>query len=85
MARQLVDSLSAEWAPEKYKDDYREKVLELIEAKAEGNEIAIPEEAERPAPVVDLMAALEASLARAKEQGAAAEEAKARGRKRASA
>ena len=85
MARQLVDSLSAEWEPEKYKDDYREKVLELIEAKAEGNEIAIPEEAERPAPVVDLMAALEASLARAKEQGAAAEEAKARGRKRASA
>jgi DNA end-binding protein Ku len=85
MARQLVDSLSAEWEPEKYKDDYREKVLELIEAKAEGNEIAIPEEAERPAPVVDLMAALEASLARAKEQGAAAEEAKGRGRKRASA
>ena len=67
MARQLVDSLSAEWEPEKYKDDYRDKVLALIEAKAEGNEIAIPEEPERPAPVVDLMAALEASLARAKE------------------
>jgi DNA end-binding protein Ku len=85
MARQLVDSLSAEWEPEKYKDDYRDKVLELIEAKAEGNEISMPEETERPAPVVDLMAALEASLARAKEQGAAAEEAKGRGRKRASA
>jgi DNA end-binding protein Ku len=85
MARQLVDSLAAEWEPKKYKDDYREKVLELIEAKAEGNEIAIPEEAERPAPVVDLMAALEASLARAKEQSAAAEEAKGRGRKRQSA
>ena len=69
MARQLVNSLTAEWEPEKYKDDYREKVLALIEAKAEGNEFAIPEEPERPAPVVDLMAALEASLARAKEPG----------------
>ena len=69
MARQLVGSLSAEWEPEKYKDDYREKVMALIEAKAEGNEIAVPEEPERPAPVVDLMAALEASLARAKEGG----------------
>jgi DNA end-binding protein Ku len=88
MARQLVNSLSAGWEPEKYKDDYREKVLALIEAKAEGNELAIPEEPERPAPVVDLMAALEASLARAKEAGHAPEpeaEAPARRRKRASA
>lgn len=70
MARQLVNSLSGEWEPEKYKDDYREKVLALIEAKAEGNEIATPEAPEKPAPVVDLMAALEASLARAREAGA---------------
>lgn len=67
MARQLVESLSAEWEPEKYKDDYRDKVLALIEAKAEGQELAVPEEPEQPAPVVDLMAALEASLARARE------------------
>jgi DNA end-binding protein Ku len=92
MARQLVGSLSAEWEPEKYKDDYREKVLALIEAKAEGNEIAVPEEPERPAPVVDLMAALEASLARAKDGSRGSEkhdgeekEASGRGRKRASA
>ena len=65
MARQLVTSLSAEWEPDKYRDDFRDKVMELIEAKAEGNEIAAPEAVERPAPVVDLMAALEASLARA--------------------
>ena len=39
----------------------------LIEAKAEGNEIAMPEDQERPAPVLDLMAALEASLARAQQ------------------
>lgn len=69
MARQLVSSLSTEWEPERYKDDYREKVMALIEAKAEGNEIAMPEAPERPAPVVDLMAALEASLARAKDAG----------------
>ena len=85
MARQLVNSLSAEWEPEKYKDDYREKVLGLLEAKAEGNEFAMPEEPERPAPVVDLMAALEASLARAKEsENAPSAEAPAR-KKRASA
>jgi DNA end-binding protein Ku len=67
MARQLVSSLSAEWEPAKYQDDYRDKVIELIEAKAEGNEIAVPEVPDRPAPVLDLMAALEASLARAGE------------------
>ena len=86
MARQLVSSLSAEWEPEKYKDDYREKVLALIEAKAEGNEIAMPEEPERPAPVVDLMAALEASLARAQQAGHEPEpQVSGRSRKRASA
>jgi DNA end-binding protein Ku len=67
MARQLVSSLSADWEPAKYRDDYREKVIELIEAKAAGNEIAVPEAPEHPAPVLDLMAALEASLARAEE------------------
>ena len=65
MARQLVDTFSAEWDPAKYKDYYREKLLAMIEAKAEGQEVIAPEEPERPAPVVDLMAALEASLARA--------------------
>jgi DNA end-binding protein Ku len=71
MARQLVGSLSAEWEPAKYTDDYREQLLAMLEAKAEGNEIAVPEETAPPAPVVDLMAALEASLARAKEAGRA--------------
>lgn len=86
MARQLVSSLSAKWEPDKYKDDFREKVLGLIEAKAEGHVIAAPEQPEKPAPVVDLMAALEASLARAKEAGGApAGEHSGRGRKRASA
>jgi DNA end-binding protein Ku len=66
MARQLIESLSTEFEPERYHDDYREKVLEMIEQKAKGNEIVTQPEAEEPAPVVDLMAALEASLAKAR-------------------
>ena len=71
MARQLIESLSGPWEPEKYHDEYRERVLELIEQKAAGKEIAVqPEEADT-APVPDLMAALEASIAAAKESNAA--------------
>jgi DNA end-binding protein Ku len=68
MARQLIDSLSSEWDPDKYHDTYRERVLELIERKAAGEEIAV-QPAEEPAPVPDLMAALEASLAAVKSDG----------------
>jgi DNA end-binding protein Ku len=63
MAEQLVDSLAGPFKPEKYKDDYREKVLELIEKKAEGEQIVMPEEPAEPAKVVNLMDALKASLA----------------------
>jgi DNA end-binding protein Ku len=63
MAQQLIDSLSAEFDPAKFKDDYRERVLELIERKAAGEEIAVQPEAEDDGPAPDLMAALEASLA----------------------
>jgi DNA end-binding protein Ku len=76
MAQQLIDSLSSDWAPDKYRDEYREKVLGLIERKAEGEEIAIQPEAPKPTKVPDLMAALEASLAAVKDEddgGAAAE------------
>ena len=65
MAQQLIESLTSQFDPSKYHDTYRERVLELIEAKAEGQEIAV-QPAEEPAPVPDLMAALEASLAAAK-------------------
>jgi DNA end-binding protein Ku len=61
MARQLIESLSAEFDPSKYHDTYRERVLELIERKAEGKEIAV-QPVEEPQPVPDLMAALEASV-----------------------
>ncbi|MDQ1445317.1 MAG: end-binding protein Ku, partial [Acidimicrobiaceae bacterium] len=62
MAKQLIDSLATEWDPTQYKDTYRERVLDLIEQKAQGKEIVAQPEAAKPAPVVDLMAALEASL-----------------------
>jgi DNA end-binding protein Ku len=71
MARQLVDSLSSEFDPSRYRDEYRDKVLDLIERKAAGEEIALQPEAPQPAKVPDLMAALEASLAAVKDKGAA--------------
>jgi DNA end-binding protein Ku len=63
MAEQLIQSLSAEFAPDKFRDEYREQVLALIEAKANGEEIAVQPQAEEPSAAPDLMAALEASLA----------------------
>jgi DNA end-binding protein Ku len=69
MAQQLIDSLSSEFDPSRYRDEYREKVLELVERKAQGEEIAVQPEAPAPAKVPDLMAALEASLAAVKDEG----------------
>jgi DNA end-binding protein Ku len=66
MAHRLIKSLATEFKPEKYHDTYREKVLELVQAKAKGKEIAVQPGEKDTAPVVDLMAALEASLAEAK-------------------
>ena len=63
MAQQLIESLVTDFEPARYKDEYREKVLQLIEAKAEGAEIVAQPEAPTPTAVPDLMAALEASLA----------------------
>jgi DNA end-binding protein Ku len=68
MAQQLIESLSSDWEPGKYQDEYREKVLDLIERKAAGEEIVVQPEAPEPAQVPDLMAALEASLAAVKER-----------------
>jgi DNA end-binding protein Ku len=72
MAEQLIESLTTEFDPTKFRDEYREKVLQLIEAKSEGQEIVQVEAGEEPTKVVDLMAALEASLAAAKKAKAAA-------------
>ena len=69
MARQLIDSLSGDFQPEKYRDEYRDRVLDLIERKAEGEEVVLEAPAEEPKKVPDLMAALEASIAATKGQG----------------
>ncbi len=61
MAGKLVDSLAAKFEPHKYRDTYRDAVLEIIKRKAKGEEIETPEEPEREESD-DLAAALEASL-----------------------
>jgi DNA end-binding protein Ku len=66
MARQLIDSLSSDFEPEKYHDEYRERVLDMIERKAQGETIVIEEPTKEPEKVPDLMAALEASIAASK-------------------
>lgn len=66
MAEQLVDSLAGAFEPERYPDLRRERVLELIERKAEGQTIEAPPAAEAPLEVVSLADALSASLAAAR-------------------
>jgi DNA end-binding protein Ku len=61
MAGRLVESLHEDFRPNRYKDEYREAVLDVIKRKAAGKEISAPEEDE-PDEAPDLMAALEASL-----------------------
>jgi DNA end-binding protein Ku len=68
MAEALVESLSAKFEPKKYRDEYREQVLDLIERKAAGETFEAPAAPAAAAPqVVDLMAALEASVRAAKD------------------
>jgi DNA end-binding protein Ku len=80
MARQLIDSLSSDFEPEKYRDEYRDRVLALIERKAGGEEIAVAPVAEESEPAPDLMAALEASLAAVQQEKPAPAPAKPRKR-----
>ena len=64
MAKELIDSLTSDFEAGKYKDEYREELLALIERKAQGEEIvAKPTEEPQPTKAPDLMAALEESLA----------------------
>jgi DNA end-binding protein Ku len=67
MARQLIESLTSEWNPEEFHDEYREALMRIVEAKVNGEEIEVIE-AEPTAKVVDLMEALKASVAAAKRQ-----------------
>jgi DNA end-binding protein Ku len=83
MATQIIESLTTEWKPSRYHDTYREAVLELIEKKAKGEEIVVDEDDAQPQKVVDLMAALEASLAAAKKPTKTATKKRAQAREKA--
>ena len=76
IAKQLIESLAGSFDPDKYRDEYRDEVLNLIERKAAGEEIAVqPAAEEEDEPVPDLMAALKASLDAVRDKdGAEAEE-----------
>ncbi|MGI9643984.1 MAG: Ku protein, partial [Ilumatobacteraceae bacterium] len=67
MAESLVESLTADFQPAKFHDEYREQVMALIQMKADGEAFEAPEVAAEKPKVVDIMAALEASVAAAKE------------------
>lgn len=70
MAEQLIDSLTTEFDPGAYRDEYREQLLALIERKAEGKEVLAAPETEEPKPTAapDLMSALEESIAAVEEK-----------------
>ena len=82
MAEQLIDSLSTDFDPSAYHDEYREQLLALIERKAEGKEI-VASDAETPkaTKAPDLMAALEESIAAAQGKGGAKHESENRARR----
>src|SRR5207302_1613413 len=61
MATQLIDALTTEWDPSRYKDTHRQRVLELIKKKAKGKDIVAEPEVAAEVPK-DLMAALQASF-----------------------
>ena len=65
MARQLIGMLEAEFTPEEYHDEYRERVLELVRKKARGGSIKVVPFRRRKQPSEDLSGALEASLRKA--------------------
>jgi DNA end-binding protein Ku len=67
MAKQLVAAMTGEFEPEKYKDEYREALMKVIEAKVEGKQVVEPAPVEETGNLIDLMAALEASVNAAKQ------------------
>lgn len=69
MAGQLIEQLSVPFDPTAYRDEYRERVLDLIDRKAAGEDVAVQPQPAAPAAVPDLMAALEASVAAVRANG----------------
>ncbi len=74
MAKQLVTTMTAEFDPAQYKDEYREALQTIIDAKVEGRETVEIEQPEESSNLIDLMAALEASVSAAKAARAAGAE-----------
>jgi DNA end-binding protein Ku len=73
IAEQLIEAMVGVWEPGKFTDSYRDNVMKLIEAKREGQEAASPApKPEQKAEVIDIAAALQASLAAAKAKRGAA-------------
>lgn len=66
MAEQLIASLERDFDPTVYRDEHRERLEEFLDAKASGQQIELPEPSEERGDVVDLVAALERSLDRAR-------------------
>jgi DNA end-binding protein Ku len=66
MAKLLIDSMTTAWEPERYHDTYRERVEELIDQKRQGTVVVSEGPRAEPAPVVDLLAALQASVSAAR-------------------
>jgi DNA end-binding protein Ku len=66
MARQLVSAMTGEFNPAEYKDEYRDALMGVIESKIQGHEVKAPEPVEEGGKLIDLMAALEASVNAAK-------------------
>ena len=66
MARQLVSAMTGEFNAAEYKDEYRDALMQVIESKIEGHEVKAPEPGEEGGKLIDLMAALEASVNAAK-------------------
>ena len=62
----LIESLACPWDPERYEDDYEKRLKKIIRDKKKGKTVEAPKKEKAPAPVPDLMAALEESLAAAK-------------------
>jgi DNA end-binding protein Ku len=68
MASSLIDSMAGDFEPDAYSDNYRAALQEVIDAKVSGHEVVAPEaEEEAPSAAVDLMAALRASVERARQ------------------
>jgi DNA end-binding protein Ku len=83
MAKALVNSLAAEWDPEKYTDQYLENLMRIIKGKVKGKKVTLePEETPRRGEVVDLMERLRRSLDQAGAKAPKAKPAKARAAKK---